>query len=159
MAVRDFGKLLLAVVVCLLAGYGGSIFTTSSISTWYRALEKPAFTPPSWVFAPVWTILYIMMGVAAYLVWRQGLSKGTVRVALVMFLAQLALNTLWSFLFFGLRSPSLGLLSIVTLWVAIVLTVAYFARVAWVAALLLLPYLLWVTFASLLNYTIWRLNL
>jgi tryptophan-rich sensory protein len=158
MGIRDLGKLVLAVAVCLLAGYAGSIFTTSSVSTWYPTLNKPAFTPPSSVFAPVWTALYLMMGVAAYLVWRRGLANETVKGALLIFVMQLALNVLWSLLFFGLQSPSLGLLAILALWMAILLTGLWFARIAPAAALLLVPYFLWVTFASVLNFSIWQMN-
>ena len=142
----------------LLAGFLGSLFTMSSIDSWYRLLERPAFAPPDFVFGPVWTILYIMMGVAAYLVWKDGLSSGRVRMALLIFLLQLSLNSAWSIFFFGLQSPISGLYIIGALWTAIVLNIILFARVSRVAAWLLVPYLLWVSFASYLNYSIWMLN-
>ncbi|MCX6008784.1 MAG: tryptophan-rich sensory protein, partial [Chloroflexi bacterium] len=140
------------------AGLIGSIFTREAIPTWYAALEKPAFNPPNWLFAPVWTLLYIMMGVAAFLVWRKGLENKQVRIALIVFLVQLVLNALWSVAFFGLESPLYGLIVIAALWVAILLTVLKFYRISSAASVLLWPYLLWVTFAAVLNVSIWLLN-
>ena len=124
---------------------------------WYASLAKPAWNPPSAVFAPVWTLLYAMMGVAAWLVWRQvGLREAALPLSL--FLVQLVLNALWSYLFFGLHRPDLALLDIVTLWVAILVVLVLFWRVSIPAGILLLPYLCWVGFASFLNFTLWRLN-
>ena len=124
---------------------------------WYASLAKPAWNPPSAVFAPVWTLLYAMMGVAAWLVWRQvGLREAALPLSL--FLVQLVLNALWSYLFFGLHRPDLALLDIVTLWVAILVVLVLFWRVSVPAGILLLPYLCWVGFASFLNFTLWRLN-
>ena len=124
---------------------------------WYASLAKPAWNPPSAVFAPVWTLLYAMMGVAAWLVWRQvGLREAALPLSL--FLVQLVLNALWSYLFFGLHRPDLALLDIVTLWVAILVVLVLFWRVSIPAGILLLPYLCWVGFASFLNFTVWRLN-
>jgi translocator protein len=124
---------------------------------WYAALAKPALTPPGWVFGPVWTLLYAMMGVAAWLVWKQG-SPGAAAGALTLFFLQLGLNTLWSYLFFGLKSPGLALLNIVALWLAILATLMAFSRHSRPAGHLLLPYLLWVSFALYLNLQFWRLN-
>jgi benzodiazapine receptor len=151
-------KLLSSVVVCQLAGIIGSVFTASSVSTWYAALRKPSFTPPGWVFGPVWISLYALMGVAAYLVWRSGLSHREVRIALTLFVAQLVLNALWSAMFFGLRSPLAGFIDISVLWVLIVLTIFYFLKVSTTAGVLLVPYIVWVTFAGVLNYSIWAMN-
>lgn len=124
---------------------------------WYASLAKPAWNPPSAVFAPVWTLLYAMMGVAAWLVWKQvGFREAALPLSL--FLVQLVLNALWSYLFFGLHRPDLALLDIVTLWVAILVVLVLFWRVAVPAGILLLPYLCWVGFASFLNFTLWRLN-
>ena len=151
-------KLLVSISMPLLAGFLGSLFTMPAIDSWYRLLERPAFAPPDFVFGPVWTTLYIMMGVAAYLVWKDGLSSGRVRMATLIFLLQLSLNSAWSIFFFGLQSPISGLYIIGALWTAIVLNIILFARVSRVAAWLLVPYLLWVSFASYLNYSIWMLN-
>jgi len=148
----------LSIVACLAAGAIGSIFTRSAISTWYATLEKPPFTPPNWLFAPVWTLLYILMGIAAFLVWRKGLENRGVRIALIVFLIQLVLNALWSVVFFGLESPLYGLIVISVLWIAILVTIIKFFRISRVASVLMWPYLLWVTFAAVLNSSIWLLN-
>jgi len=147
-----------AIAACLLAGLIGSIFTTPAIPTWYAALAKPALTPPAWVFAPVWTVLFILMGIALYIVWSKGWGQKKVQVAMVIFAVQLALNVLWSYLFFGLQAPFFALLEIGLLWVAILMTICAFYRVSIPAAALLVPYLLWVTFAAYLNYGIYALN-
>jgi len=158
MAIKDIWKLVVSLVACLAAGAIGSIFTRSAIPTWYAELEKPLFTPPSWLFGPVWTLLYIMMGVAAFLVWRRGLKNRNIRVALIVFLLQLVLNALWSVVFFGLESPFFGLVVILILWIAILATVVFFFRISKVASVLMWPYLLWVSFAAVLNASIWLLN-
>lgn len=134
-----------------------SALTFPHVREWYPALAKPPWTPPAWVFGPVWTALYLMMAVAAWLVWREaGWSEG--KTALTMWFVQLALNGAWSGLFFALRSPLAGLVDIVLLWAAIAATILLFAPVSRVAAGLLLPYLLWVSYAAALNFAIWRLN-
>lgn len=158
MHVSNTLKLLISLVLPLLAGFFGSIFTMPAIESWYRLLEKPLLAPPDFVFGPVWTTLYLMMGFAAYLVWKEGFSNGRVRMGLLIFILQLALNTAWSIFFFGLQSPAAGLYIIGALWVAIVLNIGAFYRVSKVAAWLLVPYLMWVSFASYLNYAIWSLN-
>jgi len=136
----------------------GSVFTTPAIPTWYAGLRKPDLAPPNWVFAPVWTMLYLLMGISLFLIWNVGLERREVRRSVVIFGVQLALNILWSYLFFGLQSTLLGLIRIVALWMMIVLTVTSFLKVSKKAALLLVPYLLWVSFASYLNYSLWILN-
>ena len=151
-------KLIVCVLLCLSAGGIGSAFTASAIPEWYVTLHKPFFSPPNGVFAPVWTLLYILMGIAAALVWKKGFRDPQVRTALVVFLIQLMLNTVWSFLFFGLRSPLYGLIDILFLWAMILVTIAQFSKVSIPAALLLIPYILWVTFASGLNLGIFLLN-
>jgi len=158
MSIRDILKLVVSIVACLAAGAIGSVFTRSAIPTWYATLEKPTFAPPNWLFAPVWTLLYIMMGIAAFLVWRQGLENRQVRIALIVFLIQLVLNALWSVVFFGLESPLYGLIVISVLWVAILVTAIIFFKISRVASVLMWPYLLWVTFAAVLNSSIWLLN-
>jgi benzodiazapine receptor len=135
----------------------GAVLTAAGVREWYPTLAKPAWTPPSWVFGPVWTLLYALMAVAAWLVWRRAGLRGG-RVPLGLFAAQLVLNAAWSGLFFALRNPAAALVDIVALWVLIAATVAAFARVSRTAALLLVPYLLWVTFAAALNAAIWTMN-
>jgi translocator protein len=151
-------KLVVSIVACLAAGAIGSIFTRSAIPTWYATLQKPVFSPPNWLFAPVWTLLYILMGIAAFLVWRKGLENRQVRIALIFFLIQLVLNASWSVVFFGLESPLYGLIVISILWVAILVTVTKFFKISRAASVLMWPYLLWVTFAAVLNASIWLLN-
>jgi translocator protein len=145
-------------VVCLAATFAAAaIGATNQPGPWYEGLEKPPLTPPNWVFGPVWTTLYLMMGVAAGLVWRQaGLRRGG--AALALYGVQLGLNTAWSWLFFGLKEPGLAFIDIVVLWLAIVATTAAFARISPAAGWLMVPYLVWVSFASYLNLMIWRLN-
>jgi tryptophan-rich sensory protein len=151
-------KLLTSLLLCLLAGAIGSIFTVSSLQDWYLLLEKPAFSPPSWVFSPVWTVLYILMGISLYIVWEKGLQQRDVKIGLLIFGIQLGLNILWSYLFFGLRSPYYAFIEIILLWLAILLTIIQFRKISKTASYLLLPYILWVSFAMLLNYNLWILN-
>jgi len=148
-------KLIISVLICLLAGFIGSIFTTPAITTWYAALQRPSFAPPNWVFFPVWTSLFIMMGISLFLVWQKKEKKVN---ALYIFAAQLVLNVLWSVVFFGLRSPLLGLIEIIILWIAILATILSFMKISRTAGYLLIPYILWVSFAAILNFSIWRLN-
>lgn len=154
----DWLKLIVAVVGSELAGIIGSIFTVSSIPTWYASLARPEFSPPNWIFAPVWTTLFALMGIAAFLVWRKGLHRKDVKVALGFFLGQLVLNSLWSIIFFGFQNPGAALIEIIFLWLAILVTIINFAKISKPAAWLLLPYILWVSFAAYLNYAIWTLN-
>lgn len=141
--------------LCLGAAALGSRFTVSSVGSWYQALNKPTWTPPDWVFGPVWTVLYLMMAMAAWLVWKEAPSAWAPMTA---FAVQLALNVAWSGLFFGLRSPLFGLIDIAALWVAIAATIALFAAHSPLAAWLMAPYLAWVSFAGALNWAVWRLN-
>lgn len=151
-------KLVVAVAVPLAVGALSGFATARGVSTWYPTLVKPSFNPPAWVFGPVWTVLYIMMGVAAFVIWKTGLETDGVKLALTLFAVQLALNGLWSILFFGMRSPGLALVEIVLLWLAIVGTIWSFWRVEPLAGVLLLPYWAWVSFASVLNGSLWWLN-
>lgn len=151
-------KLFVSVLACQLAGAVGSVFTVASIDSWYAVLEKPAFNPPSWVFSPVWITLYTLMGISLYLVWVEGLQRKEVKVGIFVFVIQLGLNTLWSFLFFGLQSPYYAFMEIILLWLSIFLTIILFGKVSKKASVLLVPYLLWVSFAALLNFQIWVLN-
>jgi len=151
-------KLLIAILGCQIAGIVGSLFTSPSIPNWYATIEKPGFTPPNWVFAPVWTTLFVLMGVSAYLVWNKGLENKNVKMALLIFSIQLALNMLWSFLFFGLKSPLYAFFEILILWLVIMLTIVNFSRISKTASWLLIPYIIWVSFAAILNFSIVRLN-
>ena len=160
---RDATALLLSVVSAIAAGGIGAIFTNEAIPTWYAAIEKPAWNPPPWLFGPVWTFLYITMGLSAWLVWRSGRGQAVavehrVRTALLVYAAQLGANAVWSPIFFGAKRIDLALAVIVVLLVLIVATVRRFYQVNRLAGLLLVPYLAWVTFATVLNATIWQLN-
>jgi tryptophan-rich sensory protein len=146
-----------SVVICFLAAAIGSWFTAASVKSWYPGLLKPAGTPPAWVFGPVWSVLYLLMGTAAWLVWRQR-SAANVTFALALFFAQLALNATWSFVFFGLRKPGLALLEILALLAAIMATMTNFAQLSRLAFWLMTPYVVWVLYAAFLNFGIWRLN-
>lgn len=152
-------KILVVVVTCLVIGYFSGMVTRSAITTWYPTLVKPSFNPPNWVFAPVWSMLYIMMGVAAGLVWnRIDFEKEAVKKALIFFAIQLALNALWSYLFFGLKNPMLAGIEIILLWLMIFETYSKFVKINKIAGYLLIPYLAWVSFATVLNESIWWLN-
>lgn len=155
---RNTLKLIMAVVLSELAGIIGSVFTTPSIDDWYIGIVKPAINPPAWVFGPVWTTLYALMGIAAFLVWKKGLERRDVKIALGIFIGQLILNTLWSIIFFGLHSPGAAFIEIIFLWFAILATMIAFAKISKPAAWLLVPYILWVSFAMYLNYSIYVLN-
>ena len=151
-------KIVLLVVLCVTVGYLSGLVTRESILTWYVTLNKPSFNPPNWVFAPVWTLLYIMMGVAAGMIWTSNSDEQTTKKALGFFAIQLGLNALWSYLFFGLHNPLLALIEIILLWLMIFETYNMFKKINKTAGLLLLPYLAWVSFATILNASIWWLN-
>ncbi len=151
-------KLLISIVACEAIGGIGSIFTFGAIPTWYSALQKPSFTPPNWLFAPVWTTLFLLMGISLYLIWRERSLKSSTTLALFAFGSQLALNVLWSAVFFGLHQIFFGLVEILVLWAAIAFTIVVAYRVSHAAAYLLVPYIAWVTIATLLNYSVWILN-
>lgn len=155
---KDIIKLIVSIALCQLAGVVGSVFTTPAIPTWYAGLKKPFFTPPNWLFAPVWLTLFCLMGIALFLIWRKETRTREVKVALVIFAAQLIVNALWSIAFFGFQSPLAGLVVIVILWVLILLTVIYFFRVSGPAGWLLVPYIAWVSIALALNSSIFVLN-
>jgi len=158
MKILDILKLIASVILCQLAGFLGALFTTPTIPTWYATLRKPFFTPPNWIFSPVWISLFILMGISLFFVWQRT-DHPKFKIAFIFFFVQLILNVFWSAAFFGLRSPLLGLIDIVLLWIAILLTTQNFLKVSRMAGFLLFPYLLWVGFAALLNFSLWILNL
>ncbi len=160
MPIRQFDiiKLVVSLVITLGAGFLGSIATSQSVRTWYLVINKPPITPPSWLFGPVWTALFVLMGIAFYLVWQKGTGIEGVKIAMIIFIIQLVLNILWSFSFFALRSPLLGFVNIIVLWVLILATIILFVKITPVAGYLLIPYILWVSFASVLNGWIMVLN-
>jgi benzodiazapine receptor len=154
----DIVKLIVSIVVCQGAGVIGAIFTTPAIPTWYAGLKKPAFTPPNSVFGPVWVTLYFLMGVAVFLVWREGLGQQGVTTAFLLFWVQLVLNVLWSVIFFGFKSLLGGMVVILLLWVAILANIVVFFGVSSIAGGLLIPYIIWVSIAANLNAQVWILN-
>jgi benzodiazapine receptor len=158
MQAKDIFVLIAAILLCEAAGIIGSLFTFSEIPGWYATLVKPSFSPPNWVFGPVWTLLYALMGISLYLIWKKGQEKIDVKLPLAIFGIQLFLNFLWSILFFGMHSPLFGLICIIFLWLSIAATILLFYKISKNAAYLLTPYILWVSFASILNASIWMLN-
>ncbi len=151
-------KFIISIIICQLAGVLGSLFTRPAIPTWYVNLNKPSFTPPNWIFSPVWITLFILMGISAFLVWNRGINVKGVKKALIIFVVQLILNAFWSVAFFGFKSPLAGLIVIILLWIAILFTIINFNNISKTASLLLIPYIIWVSFAAVLNFSIWRLN-
>jgi benzodiazapine receptor len=154
----DIVKLIVSIVACEGAGGIGAIFTTPAIPTWYAGLKKPAFTPPNSAFGPVWITLYLLMGIAVFLVWRQGLGQDGVTTAFVVFWVQLVLNILWSVVFFGRKSIIGGVIVIILLWAVILADIVLFFGVSPVAGGLLIPYIVWVSIAANLNVRVWMLN-
>jgi tryptophan-rich sensory protein len=155
---KTLSKLLLCILISEAAGLIVIPFIDSGMSPWYASLVKPALNPPNWLFGPVWTVLYALMGLAAFLIWRRGLQTKGVKHALGHFLIQLVLNALWTVIFFGLHRPGLALIEIVVLWLAILFTIIIFRRISRPAAWLMMPYIAWVSVAAYLNASIWFLN-
>ncbi|HUT39042.1 MAG TPA: TspO/MBR family protein [Methanoregula sp.] len=154
-------KILLFVIamsICLLAGFIGSYYTTPEIPTWYASLQKPDLTPPPWIFAPVWTVLYIFMGLSLYWILESGINIPEAKLGLILFIFQLVLNVGWSFLFFALHTTFFSFLIIVMLWAVLLCTIVQVYRVSIPAAGLLIPYIIWISFAAYLNYAILILN-
>lgn len=159
MKLTDIAKLIISCLLCLSAGALSSLFTTAdSLTTWYAALTKPSFTPPGWLFGPVWTALYILMGLSFFLIWRKGLRSRPAAIALGCFITQLILNALWTPIFFYLHLILLAFIEILLLSAAIFLTILTFAKISPAAAVLLIPYLAWTVFAAILNASIYLLN-
>jgi len=158
MKAKRVGMLAVAIIACLLAGAIGSVFTIESISGWYASLNKPFFTPPNWLFGPAWTTLYLLMGISLYLVWEKSGKDKKAKTAIIIFASQLALNILWSVIFFGLRLPFPAFVEIIALWLAIFFTIRAFYPISKKAAWLLVPYICWVSFAAALNLAVALLN-
>lgn len=156
---KEVLKLIVSIVAVFIAAGIGNFFTISEITTWYTTLAKPTWTPPNWVFGPVWTTLFLLMGIALYLVWSKGLERKDVKIAIGIFFVQLILNTMWSIIFFGMHSLFGGLVTIIILWIAILINIVLFYRISKPAGLLLVPYIVWVTIASYLTYSVYLLNM
>ena len=152
--IKGFISIMLPLVVGGLSGF----FTTSSISGWYTTINKPSFNPPNWIFGPVWTLLYMMMGIALFIIWKSEADAVLKKQALIFFFIQLAINFCWSLLFFYCESPGWALIDIVLMWVFILLTIFSFGKISSLSAWLLVPYISWVSFAAVLNFAIWRMN-
>jgi translocator protein len=150
--------LIASILLCQMAGLIGTVFTASAIPTWYATLIRPSFSPPNYIFGPVWTTLYTLMGISFYLVIKKGLKTKKVKVAVKIFLIHLFLNAIWSIIFFGMKNLGLAFIEIMVMWVFILLTMYKFWKVSKWSTYLLVPYLMWVSFAAFLNFTIWRLN-
>lgn len=151
-------KGIVAIAIPLLVGGASGFFTITGVDSWYQTINKPSWNPPNWVFGPVWTTLYIMMGIALFLVWKEDTSEELKKIAIALFAVQLILNFFWSFIFFNQQQPGWALVEIIAMWFFILLTIFAFAQVNKTAAWLLVPYISWVSFATILNYTIWQLN-
>ncbi len=158
-SIKEIPQLVVSLIIVFVAGGIGTIFTLSQIPTWYAALVKPSWAPPNWVFGPVWTTLYVLIGIALFLVWREGINRKDVKIALSIFAVQLILNVLWSVIFFGYNSLFGGLITVIILWIAILANIIAFYRVSKPAGLLLIPYIIWVSIASYLNYSVYILNM
>ncbi|MGV3595511.1 MAG: TspO/MBR family protein [Sediminibacterium sp.] len=150
-------KLISSIALCVLLGSVGGLVTVNEIPNWYATLNKPSFNAPNWLFGPVWTTLYVLMGISVYLIWKQPVSKERNK-ALQLFILQFILNFCWSFIFFGLHATGWALIEMIALWILILLSILYFAKHSKTAAWLLVPYISWVSFALLLNAAIWKLN-
>ena len=178
---KNATKLIISILICEFAGVSGSIFTAPAIQSWYYFLNKPSFSPPNWLFAPVWAFLFLLMGISLYLVWSKDFTanvssndaqkkswnpisaklwSGTWREenAALIFIFQLVLNILWSVIFFGLKSPGFAFVEILMLWITIIYTIVNFYRISKTSAYLLIPYIVWVSFAAFLNFSIWQIN-
>ncbi|MFC1700847.1 TspO/MBR family protein [Patescibacteria group bacterium] len=154
----NYKRIIISLALPQLAGLIGSFFTVSAIPVWYASLQKPSFSPPNWIFGPVWITLYILMGISIYLIWQKAVENKEANGVMILFWIHLFFNAIWSIIFFGLQSPGLALINIIIIWLFIIVLLFKFYRIHKLAFYLLLPYLAWVSFASLLNYFIWYLN-
>lgn len=155
---KNWVKAVISIAIPLAVGFTGSLFTETGQGTWFQNLEKPSWNPPGWLFGPVWTVLYIMLGIALFLIWKIDAPSRLKRPAVTFWVLQMILNFLWSFLFFNQHLMDVAFYEILALWLLILLTIFAFARINKWAAWLLVPYISWVSFAAILNYTIWQMN-
>lgn len=155
---KHWHKLVISLVLPQIAAVSGALFTVTGEGSWYRQINKPSWNPPGWVFGPVWTTLYILMGIAFYLVWKSNAPASVKKPAMTLWGVQLVLNFFWTLIFFGAQEPGWALVEIIGLWIFILLTILAFARINKTAAILMVPYILWVSFAAVLTGTIWQLN-
>ena len=158
MSLSDVIKLVISIIACFAAAGIGSLFTFKAIPNWYAGLKKPSYTPPNWAFGPVWTALYLLMGISVFLVWQKGLATNGALSAFILFWIQLVVNAIWSIVFFGKKSKGGGVITIIVLWLLILVTMITSFRVSDWAGALLIPYIMWVSIASYLNIGIWLLN-
>ena len=156
MYMRNWIKLVISIAVPQVVALSGAYFTITGIDSWYQNIAKPSWNPPNWVFGPVWTILYILMGIALFIIWKS--ENRDRRTAIIFWVIQLVLNFLWTILFFNQRQILGAFIEMILLWIMILMTIIYFARISKLAAWLMVPYIAWVSFAALLNYAIWQLN-
>lgn len=158
MGMKNWMKLVISIGIPVAVGAIAGLFTNTEINTWYQDIDKPTWQPPGWVFGPVWTLLYVLMGVAFYLVWKSNAPAKAKRMAITLWVIQLVFNFFWSFIFFRQHQIDWALAEILVLWFFILLTIIYFSRISKLAAWLMVPYISWVSFASLLTYAIYQLN-
>ena len=151
-------KFIISILLPMIIGGISGSFTSASINTWYVTLNKPWFNPPNWIFGPVWTLLYLMMGIAFYMIWKSEAVNAVKQTAVILFAAQLLINFLWSLIFFYLKQPGWAMLDIILMWILIVATIFSFGKISSTAAWLMLPYICWVSFAMILNFYLWKLN-
>ena len=152
--VREIPKLIVSILIVFLAGAVGTVFTLKEITGWYAYLPKPSWTPPNWAFGPIWSTLYVLMGISLFLIWREGLNRKDVQIAIIVFAVQLAINVIWSLVFFGTHNLFGGLVLVLILWAAILVNIIVFYRISKPAGLILIPYIVWVSIASYLNYSV-----
>ena len=151
-------KFIISICIPLLVGFTSGFFTITGVNSWYQTIEKPSWNPPNWIFGPVWTTLYILMGISLYLVWKSSAEWRIKKTAILLFSLQLLLNFFWSYIFFNQQQIGLAFVDIVLMWFSILATIILFSRINIAAGWLLVPYISWVSFAAILNFTIWRLN-
>jgi tryptophan-rich sensory protein len=156
MYMRNWIKLVISIAVPQVVALSGAFFTITGTGSWYQNIAKPSWNPPNWVFGPVWTLLYLLMGIALFIIWKS--ENRDKRTAIIFWVIQLALNFLWTILFFNQHQILGAFIEMILLWIMILMTIIYFARISKLAAWLMVPYIAWVSFAALLNYAIWQLN-
>lgn len=151
-------KLIISITIPLMVGFTSGLFTTTGAGSWYQDIQRPSWNPPNWIFAPVWTTLYVMMGISWFLIWRSDVKRSSKRTTALFFIGQLILNFSWSVIFFYFHQPGWAFVEIIILWLMILGTILSFSKISKLAAWLLVPYISWVSFATILTYTIWRMN-